>query len=475
MHPLFCRNAFRTGFCTGLILFAIVLRLAAAPGFAASCGEAIVRGMGRPEVLKAILFLETGTRLRGDGGRGTGEAGRFSASPSISAPTGDEGPGTGDEGRGTGDVGPGTGNVGPGTGDTSFVTLRVPPSPQGEGFTGDEGRETGETGRFSASPSISAPTGDGGRGTGDEGPETGDVGPEMGDVGPGTGDTSFVTLRVPPSPRGEGFTGDEGRETGDVGPGTGDGRVGTRPYGVEFSEADAKGIALRGNCDYTADISELLLREIGWVKAEGAQVLIVHTHSCEAYTPSEGWEYESQGNFRTLDRDRSVVAVGDALAQELEKRGVEVIHDRAYNDYPSYNRSYATAREHILQDLEAHPSIRLVIDLHRDAMAKPVREITELDGKPVAKLMLVVGTDEGGLRHPHWPENLSVALKLQALGNRSAPGLFKDISFRRERFNGDLLPGEMIVEVGSTGNSLPEALAAAPYLAGCIAELLEAE
>ena len=152
-----------------------------------------------------------------------------------------------------------------------------------------------------------------------------------------------------------------------------------------------------------------------------------------------------------------------------------MIHDTSYNDYPSYNSSYAVAREKIQGYLAEHPSIRIVIDLHRDAMEVPVREATELDGQAVAKLMLVVGTDEGGLYHPDWARNLSCALKLQALTNRSAPGLCKDLSFRRERFNGDLCPGEMIVEVGSTGNTLPEALAAAPYLARSIAELLEVE
>ena len=223
------------------------------------------------------------------------------------------------------------------------------------------------------------------------------------------------------------------------------------------------------------DKAALLLEPLGWEKLEGPQVLIIHTHSCESYTPSEGYEYEVSGDFRTLDKSASVIAVGDRLAAELEARGVGVIHDTSYNDYPSYNSSYAVAREKIQGYLAEHPSIRIVIDLHRDAMEVPVREATELDGQAVAKLMLVVGTDEGGLYHPDWARNLSCALKLQALTNRSAPGLCKDLSFRRERFNGDLCPGEMIVEVGSTGNTLPEALAAAPYLARSIAELLEVE
>lgn len=276
------------------------------------------------------------------------------------------------------------------------------------------------------------------------------------------------TASDPPSP---GLTEDGEKastwETGDESSGAG------RPEAFRAEEAEA--IGLRGNCGYAVDKAALLLEPLGWEKLEGPQVLIIHTHSCESYTPSEGYEYEVSGDFRTLDKSASVIAVGDRLAAELEARGVGVIHDTSYNDYPSYNSSYAVAREKIQGYLAEHPSIRIVIDLHRDAMEVPVREATELDGQAVAKLMLVVGTDEGGLYHPDWARNLSCALKLQALTNRSAPGLCKDLSFRRERFNGDLCPGEMIVEVGSTGNTLPEALAAAPYLARSIAELLEVE
>ena len=89
--------------------------------------------------------------------------------------------------------------------------------------------------------------------------------------------------------------------------------------------------------------------------------------------------------------------------------------------------------------------------------------------------MLVVGTDQGGLSHPHWERNLSCALKLQALGNREDPGLFKRLSFRKERFNGDMTPGSLIVEVGSTENTLEEAQASMPYLARILAELLRCD
>lgn len=242
-----------------------------------------------------------------------------------------------------------------------------------------------------------------------------------------------------------------------------------------FTAEEAKKITFRGDCSYSVDKAALLLAPLNWRQTEGPKVLIVHSHSCESYTQSEGHTYIPDANYRTLDLENNVTAVGDALAEALGELGVEVIHDRSYNDYPSYNRSYAVAREKIQQYLEDYPSILLVLDLHRDALEKPVRETVERDGKTLAPLMLVVGTDQGGLNHPHWEDNLSCGLKLQAIGNRDEPSLFKSLSFRRQRFNGDLSPGAIIVEVGSTENTLPEAQASMAYLARYIEELLRCE
>jgi len=242
-----------------------------------------------------------------------------------------------------------------------------------------------------------------------------------------------------------------------------------------FTPAEAEAIGLRGSCSYQVDKAELLLRPLDWPEAPGPRVLIIHSHSCESYTQSEGHTYLPDANFRTLDLSCNMIAVGDALLEELGKLGVEAVHDRTLNDYPSYNRSYAVAREKIADWLEQYPSIVMVLDLHRDALEQPVRETVERDGQVLAPLMLVVGTDEGGLSHPNWPDNLSCALKLQALGNRDEPSLFKRISFRASRFNGDMSPGALIVEVGSTENTLEEACASMPYLARYVEALLRCE
>ena len=239
-----------------------------------------------------------------------------------------------------------------------------------------------------------------------------------------------------------------------------------------FTAEEADAVALGGNCSYAVDKQALLLSPLPFSATGSPQVLIVHTHSSEAYTPTEAYSYEPSAAFRTLDPARSVIAVGDALEAELTARGIGVLHDRSCHDYPDYNGSYADAKRSIEALLAQNPSIVLVLDLHRDALEEPVREVVTVGGADCARLMLVVGTDEGGLYHPFWQDNLSVALKLQVLLERHTPGLCRAMQLRRERFNGQTSPGAFIVEVGSTGNTLEEAVASMPYLADAIAELL---
>lgn len=238
---------------------------------------------------------------------------------------------------------------------------------------------------------------------------------------------------------------------------------------LEFSAAEADAIAIGGACTYAVDKRALLLRPSALdADAEGPKVLIVHTHSSEAYTQEAGWEYDSSDPLRTENPDRSVIRIGTRIAEILEDHGIETLHDTALNDYPSYNGAYERMRLTIEDYLADYPSIQMVLDIHRDAAedaaGMPVAFTAEVDGQHCAQLMLVVGTDQGGLTHPDWAENLANSLKVQALLNRIAPGLCRDIDLRTERFNQHETPGSMLVEFGCTGNTLAEALRSAEYL-----------
>ncbi len=244
-----------------------------------------------------------------------------------------------------------------------------------------------------------------------------------------------------------------------------------------FTAADAEALEIRYSCSYRPDISALLTQPLQWdLRGSEPTVLIVHTHTTESYTKSPGESYEESASFRTLDEAYNMISVGDRVAQLLTQQGITVIHDRSLHDYPSYNGSYGDARTAIRGYLEKYPTIRLVLDLHRDASGdidNQLRTHATVDGKDSAQLMLVIGTNASGRTHPNWEQNLSLGLKLHTQWERICPGITRPLTLREQRFNQDLLSGALIIEVGAAGNTHAEALIAADILAQGIASLAQ--
>ena len=243
-----------------------------------------------------------------------------------------------------------------------------------------------------------------------------------------------------------------------------------------FTAADADTVELDNETDYDPDIGTLLTAPLNWdLEADHPTVLILHTHGTESYTPSPGEDYEESSAYRTLDENYNMISVGSLVADRLETAGIQVIHDRSFHDYPSYNGSYTNARASIEEILAENPGIRLILDLHRDAAAVGNGQMdtaATVNGRESAQLMLVIGTDDGGLYHPGWEENLALAVKLQALLEQTHPGLCRPLNLCAERFNGDTSPGALLVEVGAAGNTRDEAMLAAEALADGIIALV---
>ena len=209
------------------------------------------------------------------------------------------------------------------------------------------------------------------------------------------------------------------------------------------------------------------------LSGDGPTVLILHTHTTESYT-KDGEDHVETSDYRTLDEDYNMLSIGAEVARLLEAGGVTAIQDRSLHDYPSYNGSYSHARKTIRQYLSQYPTIRLVLDLHRDAADTPsgqLRTLAATDTGTCAQLMLVMGSSASGLKHPNWEQNLSLALKLQAVLERETPGITRSTVLRAQRFNQDLAAYSLLVEVGAAGDSHEAALAAAEKLAEGIAAL----
>jgi len=211
--------------------------------------------------------------------------------------------------------------------------------------------------------------------------------------------------------------------------------------------------------------------------SDGApQILIIHTHGSEAYTMPPGEEYIPSGESRTTDPQYNVVRVGDEIASALAEYGISTIHDRTLYDYPNYTGAYDRSLASIERYLAEYPSITFVLDIHRDAIydgdGTPYKVISSTTEGSSAQLSLVIGTNGSGLTHDNWQDNLSLAVAVQNTLLEEYPTLMRPIVVRNSRYNQHCTTGSLLVEVGTAGNSLDEALLAARLFAEGLAETI---
>lgn len=210
--------------------------------------------------------------------------------------------------------------------------------------------------------------------------------------------------------------------------------------------------------------------------ADGPQILIVHTHGTESFARDGTEPYTETGTAHTTDAGYSVIRLGDEIARIFGEMGLSVLHDTTLYDYPAYDGAYDRARAGIEAVLAEHPTVQMVLDVHRDALVgadgtvyKPVLEV---DGVKTAQVMLLVGTDDAGAYFPDWTEHLALAMQLQRQMDALWPDLARPITLRTARFNQQLTKGSLLVEIGSHGNTLDEALAGARLFARAAGQVL---
>lgn len=240
----------------------------------------------------------------------------------------------------------------------------------------------------------------------------------------------------------------------------------------------ASGVFIKNDTSYNVDVAALLKTKPDLkISGNGPHVLIVHTHGSEAYTPEGADTYTPDDNDRTLDKNFNVIRVGDEMEKELKAKGISVVHIREIFDSPSYVNSYSRSLQAITEQMKKTPSIKMVIDIHRDAMITAsgikYKTVAKVADQTVSQMMFVMGTNEGGLPHKDWKSNLILAVHLQQKINEKYPGLMRPINLRRERFNQHVTKGSLLIEIGTCGNTLNESLASAKLFAGVLADELK--
>ena len=230
--------------------------------------------------------------------------------------------------------------------------------------------------------------------------------------------------------------------------------------------------------DYKVDLNALLNRTYVTSKIIGEDpiVLIIHTHGTESFVPNNKNYYFTDTSFNSTDITQNIVAVGDEFCNVLEKNNIPFIHDKTMFDENSYKLSYKNSGIAVEEYIKKYPSIRYIIDIHRDTICDKdnvnQKPITIIDGKRTAQIMFVVGTNAGGANHPNWKDNLTIVLKYQAIINEKYPSLARPIYLHTSSFNQFNMPTMMLLEIGASGNTLEEAKNAAILSAECFVELL---
>lgn len=206
------------------------------------------------------------------------------------------------------------------------------------------------------------------------------------------------------------------------------------------------------------------------------QVLIMHTHTTESFEPYARDFYDSSFNSRTTQENMNVIAVGNEIAKQIEEAGIGVIHDTTIHDYPSYNGSYGRSRITVKALLDKYPSIKVVLDIHRDAIEREggerIAPVTVIDGRQAAQIMIISGCDNGTMDMPDYLENFKLASLFQQQIESDNKTLTRPVLFAYKKYNQDLTTGSLLIEVGGHANSIDQAVYAGELAGKSIAKAL---
>ncbi len=184
------------------------------------------------------------------------------------------------------------------------------------------------------------------------------------------------------------------------------------------------------------------------------QILIYHTHSQEGFVDSIPG-----------DTSTTIVGAGEKLARLLRDYGYNVIHDTGEYDVASRDYAYSNAAPAIEQILSKHPSIEVIIDLHRDGVAEGTRLVTDVNGRPTAQFMFFNGlsrTKKNGdiayLKNENIQENLAFSFQAQLRAKEYYPGLARRIYLKGYRYNMHYRGKSLLIEVGAQTNTVEEVM-----------------
>ena len=260
-----------------------------------------------------------------------------------------------------------------------------------------------------------------------------------------------------------------------------DGKITEKQYGKSTVTTQVGNILVRNNTDtqQKLDLNKFLTAkpDINITDKSQPTVLLFHTHTTESYEMLDrGW-YAQDYVTRSNSSDRNMVRVGIEIKEQLEAAGYTVIHDTEIHDV-KYTGAYDHSRKSVEKYLKEYPSIQIVLDIHRDAIEENngtrIKPTATVLGKKAAQMMIITGCEEGNVTSfPNWKQNLTFALNLQSVCEEMYPGLMRPVYFCQRKYNMDLSPNNLLVEMGSCANTLEEAAYSGRLLGTALVKMLD--
>lgn len=276
------------------------------------------------------------------------------------------------------------------------------------------------------------------------------------------------------------LAGPEAGEDGGAGAGPGDGSPLPLPYVAPDAEAGA-----------------LASRPLP--PPDRPLVIVYQTHAHEAFQPSLKAAGLPSDSPYTDAADLSIIRVGEEVARTLQEDfGIPTLHLRTPFDAGGLTGAYMESLKGLEAAMARYPTARVLLDIHRDSSGREAT-VTVVGGKPVARVMFVVGRGNDHLPNPHWEKNqafgreiaraLDTAVRPDPLpaayagtpGQRFPP-MVRQLADddgepwtfgRNGRFNQHLSERAILIEIGGPENTVAEELRAARLVARAVAEVLK--
>ncbi|MEG0072951.1 MAG: stage II sporulation protein P [Clostridia bacterium] len=218
------------------------------------------------------------------------------------------------------------------------------------------------------------------------------------------------------------------------------------------------------------DFAQIMKNNINLDKGKD-KILLYNTHTSESYNNSLKYTFSYTGTYRTTNASYNMLKIGDVLAKKLNKYNIKVDQDTTPHDYGAYENAYKRSKATIEKRL-ATDKYAIIIDLHRDALGDLNKGlVTEINGEKCAQLMFVVGMGTNGVYNKYALDNLSLALNITAIANANYKGLFRTMLIRNSKYNQDMNKCSLLIECGTTGNTIDEVENSMKYLSKLLNEL----